>query len=48
MVFSAVINITVLNILQKFINFLSKLIAEAENFAILTSQIFFPAVTQRN
>lgn len=48
MVFSVVTDITMLCILQSFINLLSKLLAEAENLTILTSLIIFSAVVQRN
>lgn len=48
MVFSVVIDITMLSILQSFINLLSKLLAETENLTILTSLIIFSAVVQRN
>lgn len=48
MVFSVVIDITMLSILQSFINLLSKLLAETENLTILTSLIVFSAVVRRN
>lgn len=48
MVFPVVIDITMLSILQSFINLLSKLLAETESLTILTSLIIFSAVVQRN
>lgn len=46
MVFSLVVNVTVLSILQSLINLLSKLLVETENLTILASHITFPAVVQ--